>query len=130
MVSTSELQKTKGTVNKRTHSQTTIPATTCFISEDESFWNLMEKAVFDIINCIIIKTILKSTDMCVQFLHKLTARALIRDYEDGSLDTSEAEHEVCFCLTQAVKPAQFRHADSGHARLRTFSHFHRGRKQS
>ncbi|XP_067460380.1 protein mono-ADP-ribosyltransferase PARP4 [Thunnus thynnus] len=27
------------------------------------------------------------------FLHKLTARALIRDYEDGSLDTSEAEHE-------------------------------------
>uniref|UniRef100_A0A8C4EJQ4 Poly [ADP-ribose] polymerase n=1 Tax=Dicentrarchus labrax TaxID=13489 RepID=A0A8C4EJQ4_DICLA len=27
------------------------------------------------------------------FLHKLTARALIRDYEDGSLDNSEAEHE-------------------------------------
>ncbi|XP_070694423.1 protein mono-ADP-ribosyltransferase PARP4 [Pempheris klunzingeri] len=27
------------------------------------------------------------------FLHKLTARALIRDYEDGSLDPSEAEHE-------------------------------------
>ncbi|KAG7502647.1 poly [ADP-ribose] polymerase 4 isoform X1 [Solea senegalensis] len=27
------------------------------------------------------------------FLHKLTARALIRDYEDGSLDISEAEHE-------------------------------------
>uniref|UniRef100_I3JVK9 Poly [ADP-ribose] polymerase n=1 Tax=Oreochromis niloticus TaxID=8128 RepID=I3JVK9_ORENI len=27
------------------------------------------------------------------FLHKLTARALIRDYEDGNLDTSEAEHE-------------------------------------
>uniref|UniRef100_A0A3Q3X3W0 Poly [ADP-ribose] polymerase n=1 Tax=Mola mola TaxID=94237 RepID=A0A3Q3X3W0_MOLML len=37
--------------------------------------------------------ILKSIDTCVQFLHKLTARALIRDYEDGSLDTSEAEHE-------------------------------------
>ncbi|XP_030580308.1 protein mono-ADP-ribosyltransferase PARP4-like [Archocentrus centrarchus] len=27
------------------------------------------------------------------FLHKLTARAIIRDYEDGNLDTSEAEHE-------------------------------------
>ncbi|XP_028291259.1 protein mono-ADP-ribosyltransferase PARP4 isoform X2 [Gouania willdenowi] len=27
------------------------------------------------------------------FLHKLTARALIRDYEDGNLDISEAEHE-------------------------------------
>uniref|UniRef100_A0AAX7VSJ6 Poly [ADP-ribose] polymerase n=1 Tax=Astatotilapia calliptera TaxID=8154 RepID=A0AAX7VSJ6_ASTCA len=27
------------------------------------------------------------------FLHKLTARAVIRDYEDGNLDTSEAEHE-------------------------------------
>ncbi|XP_038132152.1 protein mono-ADP-ribosyltransferase PARP4 isoform X3 [Cyprinodon tularosa] len=27
------------------------------------------------------------------FLHKLTARALIRDYEDGSLDATEAEHE-------------------------------------
>ncbi|XP_049905122.1 protein mono-ADP-ribosyltransferase PARP4 isoform X2 [Epinephelus moara] len=26
-------------------------------------------------------------------LHKLTARAIIRDYEDGSLDTNEAEHE-------------------------------------
>lgn len=37
--------------------------------------------------------------MCVQFLHKLTARALIRDYEDGSLDTDEAEHEVCFMFT-------------------------------
>uniref|UniRef100_A0AAQ5Z973 Poly [ADP-ribose] polymerase n=1 Tax=Amphiprion ocellaris TaxID=80972 RepID=A0AAQ5Z973_AMPOC len=28
------------------------------------------------------------------FLHKLTARAVIRDYEDGLLDASEAEHEV------------------------------------
>ncbi|KAM7406936.1 hypothetical protein PAMA_002913 [Pampus argenteus] len=27
------------------------------------------------------------------FLHKLTARSLIKDYEDGSLDSSEAEHE-------------------------------------
>uniref|UniRef100_A0A667ZWZ0 Poly [ADP-ribose] polymerase n=1 Tax=Myripristis murdjan TaxID=586833 RepID=A0A667ZWZ0_9TELE len=27
------------------------------------------------------------------FLHKLTARAIIRDYEDGILDTNEAEHE-------------------------------------
>ncbi|XP_037095147.1 protein mono-ADP-ribosyltransferase PARP4 [Syngnathus acus] len=27
------------------------------------------------------------------FLHKLTARALIRDYEDGSLDSNQAEHE-------------------------------------
>ncbi|KAF4087248.1 hypothetical protein AMELA_G00093690 [Ameiurus melas] len=27
------------------------------------------------------------------FLHKLTARAIIRDYEDGSLASSEAEHE-------------------------------------
>ncbi|XP_062861653.1 protein mono-ADP-ribosyltransferase PARP4 [Trichomycterus rosablanca] len=27
------------------------------------------------------------------FLHKLTARAVIRDYEDGSLASSEAEHE-------------------------------------
>ncbi|XP_032423848.1 protein mono-ADP-ribosyltransferase PARP4-like [Xiphophorus hellerii] len=27
------------------------------------------------------------------FLHKLTARALIRDYEDGNLDITEAEHE-------------------------------------
>lgn len=30
----------------------------------------------------------------VQFLHKLTARALIRDHEDGSLDGDEAQHEV------------------------------------
>ncbi|TSV41644.1 Poly [ADP-ribose] polymerase 4 [Bagarius yarrelli] len=30
---------------------------------------------------------------CTQFLHKLTARAIIRDYEDGSLAASEAEHE-------------------------------------
>ncbi|XP_034041968.1 protein mono-ADP-ribosyltransferase PARP4 [Thalassophryne amazonica] len=27
------------------------------------------------------------------FLHKLTARAIIRDYEDGSLDPNEVEHE-------------------------------------
>lgn len=36
---------------------------------------------------------------CVQFLHKLTARALIRDFEDGSLDSNEAEHEVRLCVT-------------------------------
>ncbi|XP_029558577.1 protein mono-ADP-ribosyltransferase PARP4 isoform X1 [Salmo trutta] len=30
------------------------------------------------------------------FLHKLTARAVIRDYEDGSLHTNEAEHEYQF----------------------------------
>ncbi|XP_069011288.1 protein mono-ADP-ribosyltransferase PARP4 [Embiotoca jacksoni] len=28
------------------------------------------------------------------FVHRLTARALIKDYEDGSLDTSETGHEV------------------------------------
>lgn len=32
--------------------------------------------------------------VCVQFLHKLTARAIIGDYEDGSLESNEAEHEV------------------------------------
>lgn len=31
---------------------------------------------------------------CVQFLHKLTARAVIRDYEDGNLDADGAQHEV------------------------------------
>uniref|UniRef100_H2MVB5 Poly [ADP-ribose] polymerase n=1 Tax=Oryzias latipes TaxID=8090 RepID=H2MVB5_ORYLA len=34
-----------------------------------------------------------TSDTCMQFLHKLTARAIIRDYEDGNLDSSEAEHE-------------------------------------
>lgn len=35
--------------------------------------------------------------VCVQFLHKLTARALIQDFEDGNLDSDEVEHEVCAC---------------------------------
>lgn len=35
--------------------------------------------------------------VCVQFLHKLTARALIQDFEDGNLDPNEVEHEVCVC---------------------------------
>ncbi len=52
-------------------------------------------------------------DVCVQFLHKLTARALIRDYEDGNLDTDEAEHEVCLCVslseTKSNPTPQFRH---------------------
>ena len=43
--------------------------------------------------------IMMCVNLCVQFLHKLTARALIRDYEDGSLDANEAEHEVCLCVT-------------------------------
>lgn len=40
--------------------------------------------------------------LCIQFLHKLTARAIIRDYEDGNLDNSEAEHEV-FCPQVRLK---------------------------
>uniref|UniRef100_A0A3B3VWQ8 Poly [ADP-ribose] polymerase n=1 Tax=Poecilia latipinna TaxID=48699 RepID=A0A3B3VWQ8_9TELE len=37
------------------------------------------------------------------FLHKLTARALIRDYEDGNLDITEAEHEVSMRVTFDLK---------------------------
>ncbi|XP_035988514.1 protein mono-ADP-ribosyltransferase PARP4 isoform X3 [Fundulus heteroclitus] len=43
-----------------------------------------------------LKTMVSTTELQKTrgtFLHKLTARALIRDYEDGSLDTTEAEHE-------------------------------------
>lgn len=42
--------------------------------------------------------IVSCIDVCRQLLHKLAARALIRDYEDGSLDTDEAEHEVRLCV--------------------------------
>lgn len=53
-------------------------------------------------------------DVFVQFLHKLTARALIGDYEDGNLETSEAEHEVCLCVSLSKTkitppPPKFRH---------------------
>lgn len=44
---------------------------------------------------VVIVVMIMCIDACVQFLHKLTARALIRDYEDGSLESNEAEHEVC-----------------------------------
>lgn len=47
-------------------------------------------------------------DVCAQLLHKLAARALIRDYEDGSLDTNEAEHEVRLCVRPKTS-----HAHSG-----------------
>uniref|UniRef100_A0A8B9LWM8 Poly [ADP-ribose] polymerase n=1 Tax=Astyanax mexicanus TaxID=7994 RepID=A0A8B9LWM8_ASTMX len=43
-----------------------------------------------------IKTMVSTTELQKTrgtFLHKLTARAIIRDYEDGSLGSSEAEHE-------------------------------------
>nr|XP_054590936.1 protein mono-ADP-ribosyltransferase PARP4 isoform X2 [Nothobranchius furzeri] len=43
-----------------------------------------------------LKTVVSTTELQMTrgtFLHKLTARALIRDYEDGSLDTNEAQHE-------------------------------------
>ena len=84
MVSTSELQKTKGTVSLRTftlkHRILLQVGGGCRCHEDD-------EAV--IIMCTDVR-------VCVQFLHKLTARALIRDYEDGSLDTDEAEHEVRF----------------------------------
>ncbi|XP_024919800.1 poly [ADP-ribose] polymerase 4 isoform X1 [Cynoglossus semilaevis] len=43
-----------------------------------------------------LKTMVSTTELQKTkgtFLHKLTARALIRDYEDGSLDTNEAKHE-------------------------------------
>lgn len=43
--------------------------------------------------------------VCFQFLHKLTARALIRDYEDGNLDANQAEHEVCVCVRPRLKTA-------------------------
>uniref|UniRef100_A0A8C1QPG5 Poly [ADP-ribose] polymerase n=1 Tax=Cyprinus carpio TaxID=7962 RepID=A0A8C1QPG5_CYPCA len=44
-----------------------------------------------------IKTMVSTTELQKTkgtFLHKLTARAIIRDYEDGILANSEAEHEV------------------------------------
>ena len=31
-------------------------------------------------------------------IHKLAARALIRDYEDGILHENEVNHEVCFFM--------------------------------
>ena len=34
----------------------------------------------------------------VQMLHQLTARALIRDWSDGTLDANRMEHEVCQCV--------------------------------
>ncbi|XP_036417467.1 protein mono-ADP-ribosyltransferase PARP4 isoform X2 [Colossoma macropomum] len=43
-----------------------------------------------------LKTVVSTTELQKTkgtFLHKLTARAIIRDYEDGSLGSSEAEHE-------------------------------------
>uniref|UniRef100_A0AAR2KS86 Poly [ADP-ribose] polymerase n=1 Tax=Pygocentrus nattereri TaxID=42514 RepID=A0AAR2KS86_PYGNA len=43
-----------------------------------------------------LKTMVSTTELQKTkgtFLHKLTARAIIRDYEDGSLGSSEAEHE-------------------------------------
>uniref|UniRef100_A0A671Z3J2 Poly [ADP-ribose] polymerase n=1 Tax=Sparus aurata TaxID=8175 RepID=A0A671Z3J2_SPAAU len=43
-----------------------------------------------------LKTMVSTTELQKTkgtFLHKLTARALIRDFEDGSLDPNEAEHE-------------------------------------
>uniref|UniRef100_A0A3B3VWE7 Poly [ADP-ribose] polymerase n=1 Tax=Poecilia latipinna TaxID=48699 RepID=A0A3B3VWE7_9TELE len=49
------------------------------------------------------------------FLHKLTARALIRDYEDGNLDITEAEHEVSMRVTFDLKSELnfVLHTDSG-----------------
>lgn len=66
MVSTSELQKTRGTVSRRPSAPPLVTngKNTLFV------W------------------------LCVQFLHKLTARAVIQDYEDGNLDADEAQHEV------------------------------------
>ncbi|XP_060909550.1 protein mono-ADP-ribosyltransferase PARP4 isoform X2 [Labrus mixtus] len=43
-----------------------------------------------------LKTMVSTTELQKTkgtFLHKLAARAVIRDFEDGSLDTNEAEHE-------------------------------------
>ena len=38
---------------------------------------------------------------CVQMLHQLTARAVIRDWTDGSLSTDKMEHEVLYvCIGQ------------------------------
>ncbi|KAM9709431.1 LOW QUALITY PROTEIN: protein mono-ADP-ribosyltransferase PARP4-like, partial [Menidia menidia] len=43
------------------------------------------------LSCTVSTTDLQTTTGT--FLHRLTARALIRDYEDGNLETTEAEHE-------------------------------------
>ena len=33
----------------------------------------------------------------IQMLHQLTARAIIRDWTEGSLSSNKMEHEVCVC---------------------------------
>uniref|UniRef100_A0AAQ5Y9D9 Poly [ADP-ribose] polymerase n=1 Tax=Amphiprion ocellaris TaxID=80972 RepID=A0AAQ5Y9D9_AMPOC len=45
-------------------------------------------------HCTEVHTLYTQLMHSTTFLHKLTARAVIRDYEDGLLDASEAEHEV------------------------------------
>ena len=39
-----------------------------------------------------------SVCLLLQFLHQLTARAVIRDYENGTLSIGQAEHEVWVCV--------------------------------
>ncbi|XP_071197270.1 protein mono-ADP-ribosyltransferase PARP4 isoform X4 [Salvelinus alpinus] len=70
MVSTTELQKTRGTVRPPHSLHLTV-------------YTVSVTPVIHLCVCVHV----------FQFLHKLTARAVIRDYEDGSLHTNEAEHE-------------------------------------
>lgn len=135
MVSTSELQKTKGTV--RTF---TLPASSVKYQSMNLFVDWWSNILLILFHYDDVMGDNYDGCVCFQFLHRLTARALIRDYEDGSLDTDEAEHEVCVCASVSVplsetesEPPQFRHPAWSLQKWQFFfflNYFHRGRKRS
>ncbi|XP_071390902.1 protein mono-ADP-ribosyltransferase PARP4-like [Centroberyx affinis] len=68
-------------------------------SEEDRRMELEEATLLGDLSGQEIKTMVSTSELQKTrgtFLHKLTARAIIRDYEDGSLDTNEAEHEHGF----------------------------------
>ena len=81
MVSTSELGMTKGRVSRDGCSGLQSPSTCSFLSR---------------ITVPTIPAFLLSSSPTPQTLHQLTARAIIRDWTEGSLDSDKTEHEVLF----------------------------------
>ena len=43
----------------------------------------------------------------IQILHQLTARAIIRDWTDGSLDVDRTQHEVGVVCVRVLNADQF-----------------------
>ena len=96
-VFTSDLSRTKGKVSRRAQLHLLFSA----MMSSNFLFMLLFTYPYHLVVCVCVCA--PNNELCVvhvfvQMLHQLTARALIRDWTEGSLDSNRMQHEVCMMI--------------------------------